>query len=410
MILLILLLVLLLSVSGFISASETSLFSLTSMQLKQFKQSGRPRLELIYRLMERPRDVLVTLLILNVIANILVQNTVSSLFDQFDDWSLKVGIPLVLTLIFGDVLPKSIALPNNRSFAHAVSPWVSKLSRWLGPVRKMLTSLTSFISRILFASFPEESKGGVEELRFVLKNSLAKGVLLESECRLVNGALNLQEELAREKMRPREEILYYDLQEPISQLVDLFARQQATRIPVCEGGIENLIGILSARRFFLEKPKNSCEIKKNLKKPYFVPETTRAFHLLNTMREKSESLAIVVDQYGSISGLITQEDLIEGVVGEIADQRDDKSLYTRSSENELIASGKLELSQFQDIFGIELESKIGVVTLGGWLIEQLGEIPKAGVKFETNQFLFHVLAAEPNRIKRIYIRRLGLKK
>ena len=114
----------------------------------------------------------------------------------------------------------------------------------------------------------------------------------------------------------------------------------------------------------------------------------------------------MVDEYGSISGLITQEDLIEKVVGEIADFRDAKSLYTRSGENVIIASGKLELSQFAEIFGIELFSKENVVTLGGWLIEQLGTIPQTGTKYATDQFLFYVLAADPNRIRRIYVRKL----
>lgn len=398
-------LIFLLLISGLISGSETALFSLSSLQLKQLRQSARPRLELIGRLMERPRDVLVTLLILNILANILIQNTVSSLFDRFDDWSLKVGIPLALTLIFGEVLPKSIALPNNRLISYRVAPWISRLSRYLSPIRRLLAFITNGISRVLFASTPEESEVSPDELRFVLKSSLEKGVLTEAECRLVNGALSLQEAVVREKMRPREEILFYDLQEPIAQLIDLLVQKQATRVPVCDGNLENLIGVLSARRFFLSQPQTNEDVRKILRKPYYVPESTRAFHLLKMMRERRESLAIVVDQYGSISGLITQEDLIEGIVGEIADKRDDKTLFTRSSENELIASGKLELSQFQEIFGVELESQTGVVTLGGWLIEKLGEIPKTGANFETDQFLFHILAAEPNRIRRIYIRR-----
>lgn len=133
--------------------------------------------------------------------------------------------------------------------------------------------------------------------------------------------------------------------------------------------------------------------------------------MLSNLREAGESLAIVVDEYGAISGLISQEDLIETVVGEISDRRDPKSsLFTRSSEDVIIASGKLELSTFREIFGIPLKSHENTVTLSGWLIEQLGDIPTPGTKYANDQFLFYVLAADPNRIRRIYVRKLGGRK
>jgi CBS domain containing-hemolysin-like protein len=124
------------------------------------------------------------------------------------------------------------------------------------------------------------------------------------------------------------------------------------------------------------------------------------------LREKSAPLAMVVDEYGIISGLVAQEDLIEQVVGEIADLRDEKNLYTRSGEDIIIASGKMEIAEFEPIFGIALRSREHAVTLGGWLIEQLGSIPQTGTQYATDDFLFYVLAAEPNRVRRVYVRRL----
>jgi CBS domain containing-hemolysin-like protein len=178
---------------------------------------------------------------------------------------------------------------------------------------------------------------------------------------------------------------------------------------VCDGDLENVIGILSVRQFFLSQDKiqKGSDLLPILKKAYYVPETTRAWSLLKMMRERGESLAIVVDEYGSISGLITQEDLIEEVVGEISDARDLKSSYTRSSDDVIIASGKLELAEFNEIFGVDLKSKENNVTLGGWLSEQMNTIPQTGVKYATEEFLFYVLAAEPHRVRRIYVRRLN---
>jgi len=402
------LLVFLLLLSAFLSASETSLFSLSPLTIKSYKDSSNPRLALISRLMERPREVLVTILILNILANILVQNTVSSIFDAFPNWILKVGIPLGLTLIFGEVIPKSIAMPNNVSFAYQSAPWIDRAAKFLRPIREPLTRATSWISRFLFFFLTKEKEISEEELRHVLQTSKVSGVLLPQECSLIGGALDLQHSLVKERMRPREEIFYYNIQDPLENLIHSFLNLEISRIPVCDGNLENLLGIMSTKRFFFHREQihQPLDLVAFLKKPYYAPETIRAWTLLKNLRERGESLAIIVDEYGSISGLATQEDLIESVVGEITDRRDEKSLYTRSGEDAIIASGKLELSEFKEIFGIPLKSKENILTLGGWLIEQLGDIPSIGTKYANDQFLFYVLAAEPNRVRRVYVRRL----
>lgn len=412
----ILFLALLIGFSAFLSGSETSLFSLSPLTIKSYRNAPDTRLSLIGRLMERPRDVLVTILMLNILANVLIQNTVSTIFDVPADesllstssWLYKILVPLLLTLIFGEVLPKSIALPNHTQVAYRVAPIINVAAIIFRPIREPLTKATSWISRFLFSFLREEKEISPDELRHVLKTSQECGILMPIESELIGGALDLQNSLVKEHMRPREEILFYDLEKPLSTLLSLFVDQETTRIPVCDDGLENLKGILTARRFFFqqEQIKKPTDLIPVLKKPYYVPESMRAWVLLRNLRNRGESLAIVVDEYGSISGLITQEDLIEAVVGEIVDRRDAESLYTRSSEDVIIASSKLELSEFKDIFGIALKSEENIVTLGGWLIDQLGEIPAVGTKYATDEFLFYVLAAEPHRVKRIYVRRL----
>ena len=360
-------------------------------------------------MMERPKDILVTALMLNILANILVQNTVSSLFDAFPHWGLKVGVPLALTLIFGEVLPKSYAMTNNALVAYKTAPVISLATRFLGPLRRPMTKSMGWLSRLLFFFFQKEKEISTEELRHVLKTSEEAGVLLPQECRLISGTLDLQHSIVKERMRPREEILFYSVQEPLEKLKHLFVDLETTRIPVCDENMDHLLGILSTRRFFFHQSRISCpgDLFPILKKPMYVPESMKCWALLSHLRERGESLAIVVDEYGSVSGLVSQEDLIEAVVGEISDLRDAKSRFTRSSDDTIIASGKMELSEFRSIFGVLLKSRENIVTLGGWLIEQLGDIPAAGTKYANDQFLFYVLAADPNRIRRIYVRKLG---
>lgn len=394
--------------SAFLSGSETALFSLSPLTLKAYKSSINPRLKLISKLMARPREILVTILILNIFANIFIQNTVSAIFDSFQSWWFTVGVPLVITLIFGEFLPKSLALPNHAKVAYWVSPLLYFAAKILRPVRNPLTRATSAISHLFFFFLKKEKEISAEELRHVLKTSEETGVLMRVESDLISGTLDLQHSQVKEHMRPREEILLYDLNEPLSDLIELFTSKQISRVPVCDGDLEKIQGVLSIRNFFFHQNqiKTGKDLFGILKKPYYIPESTRSWSALRGLREKGISLAIVVDEYGAISGLITQEDLVEVVVGEITDVRDSESLYTRSSEDVIIASGKMELKEFEEVFGMSLPSESHVVTLGGWLIEQLGDIPVAGTKYATDDFLFYVLGASPNRIQRIYVRRL----
>jgi putative hemolysin len=357
--------------------------------------------------MMRPRDVLVTLLMLNILVNILIQNTVANLFTS-DRWVFNVGVPLILVLIFGEILPKSISYQRNAAFAYVIAPIIDWFSRVLSPIRQPLTRVTNWISRFLFFFLKKEESISTDELRHVLQTSEEKGILIKQEKDLIEGTLDLQESVVRERMRPRDEVVYFDINQPLSQLIHLFVDLETTRIPICDGNLEKMIGILTTRRFFLNRHQisKSADLRTIVKKPYFVPETTRAWTLLQNLRERGETIAIVVDEYGSISGLISQEDLIEAVIGEIKDRRDPTHLYTRSGPDVIIASGKLELSDFEEIFKVALHTKENIVTIAGYLIEQLGDIPKVGTKYTTNEFLFHVLEAEPNRILRVYVRRL----
>jgi putative hemolysin len=410
--LLILFLLVLILFSAFLSGSETALFSLSSFTVKSYKHDSDTRKKLIHHLLQNPRELLVTIMMLNIVANVLVQNTVSSLFGDFSSWALNVGVPLVLTLFLGEIIPKSLALPNNAWVSYRVAPIIAFLARVFGPLRTRLTHLTSYISRFLFPFFRKDREISSDELEHALKASRAKGVMNSDEAEIFSGYLDLQDALVKELMRPREEILYYDIEDPLSKLLSIFTEQECSRVPVCEGSLDNLMGMISTRRYFFysERLETAKDLKRILKKPFFIPETTKALNLLRQLREKKESIAMVVDEYGSISGLITQEDLIEAVVGEISDRRDIKNRYTRSGEDVIIASGKLELKEIEDLFDVTLKSETNAVTIGGWLTEQMGDIPQAGTKYVTDDLLFYVLASDPNRVRRVYIRFLRPKK
>lgn len=395
-------------VSGCFSASESALFSLPSSKVKTFKQDPDSRKKLVAQLLKHPQDLLTTLIIINIFVNILVQNVVASIFGDVSGWLINVIVPLAITLIFGEIIPKSLGLAHNEVIAIKVAPFLAKAQIFLSFARKLLKGVASNVSRILFGFLKKEKDISLDELKHALDTSKKTGVLSQDEADIAEGYLTLQQAQVKDVMRPRDEILFYDIDTPLEKLIDLFVHQECTRVPVCRGHLDNFLGVITSDVFFIHKMNILApqDLDMYYIKPLFAPESMKAEDLLNRMYDKKESFALVVDEYGAISGLITLEDMVEIVIGEISDRKDQKTRYTRSSEDSIIASGKLELVDFESIFGIPLVSKHHMVTLGGWLTEMLGDIPKVGAKFETPDLYFQVIAADAKRIKRIYIRKL----
>ncbi len=398
--------------SAYCSSSETALFSLSSMKVKSYVDSPDPKKRLIAKLVMRPRDLLVTVFMLNTLVNILLQNATSQLFGEGSGWDLKVGVPFVLTLVFGEIIPKYIGMINNERLSYHVVGTINFLQNMISPIRKFTIAITAPISQMLFFFLKKEDSISKEELEHTLKASEEYGVLHPEEAELVRGYLKLQDVSVKEIMRPREDVLYYHVEEPLTKLTYLFVDLECTRVPVADRNFDNVFGIISAKEFFLRRKElnEPKDVLKILTKPFFVPETTTARALMKRLDENQQVMAIVVNEYGSITGLATSEDLVEIVVGDIVDRRDQKTLYTKAGKNEIIASGKLELSEFNHLFDANLESETDMVTIGGWLTEKMGTIPKSGTTYESDDFLFQVLSSEPTHIKRLYIRKLMKRK
>jgi CBS domain containing-hemolysin-like protein len=404
----IILLIILISISGIASGSETALFSLSSLKVKQFSQEGGKRRNLIANLLARPRDLLVTILMINIAVNVLVQNIVSEIFGTFSGWLYTVGVPLALTLVFGEVLPKSIAIANNVKISLAISHLFYFL-RWLfTPVRVIFTWVAGALSHILFFFLKSEKEISVEELKHALRTSRDYGIISADEAKLIRGSLNLDEILVKELMRPRIEILYFDLSEPLSNLLSIFIDQECSRVPVIDGDLENIIGIITSALFFLHQSKihTTQDLRRFVRECYFVPETIGARDLFTQFRERKESIALVINEYGLISGIVSMEDIVEIVVGQIDDKRDEESLFMKASEDVIIASGKMEISEIEEIFDISLKSKSNMATIGGFLTEYLGDIPQSGSKYIINDILFNVIASSKTKVLKIYIRKL----
>lgn len=399
----------LLLMSGFFSGSETALFSLSPSKVRALRSGSDVKKRLIAKLLEKPRDLLVTVFMLNTLVNILLQNVTSAGVGEEGGWGAKVVAPFLLLLIFGEIIPKYIGLIKNVSYAAATAPLINLFQKFLGPLRDLTVKVTLFFTNILFFYLKKEENISHEEMKHVLKKSEEHGVLHPDESELVRGYLNLQDIIVKEAMRPREEILFFEIGQPITKLRHLFTEKEVSRLPVCEGDLQHVVGIISAADFFVHQEElslNPMKLRSLLSKPIFIPESSPVRVFLKRLDTMDHELAMVVDEYGGVSGLITYEDMVEIVIGEIRDQRDIENLYSRPSPNEILASGKLELLEFNEIFDCNLESPNNMVTMGGWLTERYGSIPKSGTSLEYEGFQFRILNSTQTLIKKIYVRKL----
>lgn len=403
---------LLVSASAFFSGSEVALFSLSSIKVKTYKEDPDPKKRLIAELLERPKDLLVTIFMLNTAVNILLQNVFSSLFGEAAGWELKVGVPLAITLIFGEILPKNLCMQNNDAVASRVVRLIHFFHKSLTVLRKFTIAIAYPVSKVLFFGLRKEEKISEEELEHMLETSEKHGVLHPDEATLVWGYLKLHTATTKEVLVPKEDVLYYDIQEPITKLTHLFVEQECSRIPVTKGNLDHVLGVIDAKDFFLHavQIREGASVLDFTEKPFFVPETTSVQSLMKQFSERRQVLALTIDEYGSVTGLVSREDIVELVIGEISDKRNTHPLYTVAGDNEIIASGKFELAEFNEHFDVRLESPENMVTIGGWLIEKVGEIPKAGNAYDLEGFLFQILSSDPRRIKRLYIRKKAASK
>ena len=408
MILFISFLVVLLMISGILSGSETALFSLSSLKVKVLRKDPSWRKRLVADLLTKPKELLVTILIVNIAVNILIQNVISNLVEPSASPLLTVGAPLLLTLFFGEAIPKSIAISRNLKVSVATAPLLYAIRTLISPIRNILTKIALKISRVTFFFLRAEPEISYDELKYALISSQERGVISRDEAKLIHGALKIDEALVKGIMTARSDILMVQITDPIEKLLYTFVDEECSQVPVVQGNIDSVIGVITSAQFFLHQSQIRMgeDLRQFLKPPLFIPETISARKLLMNFHATKETIALAVDEYGQISGLVTREDVVELVIGQIEDKRDDEVLYTKQGEDVIICSGKLEIATLEELFDTTLENAKNSVTIGGWLTQKEGDLPKSGAKIVTNHFLFHVLSSTKSRVERIYIRRL----
>jgi CBS domain containing-hemolysin-like protein len=401
----IMILLVLVVLSAFFSAAETALFSISMDKAFHFgAQTGRIP-TLIERMKNDPDRFLNTILIGNTLVNMSAASLATAVsLDMVPEHALAIaiGAATFVILIFGEVFPKSVAARNATLIARIVIVPIDWLSKLLYPVVLALNLIPNMMARI-----QRKPKLTEAELLSIVEAGEEAGQIKEEEKELIHNIFELDDTSASEIMTPRADMFVVDANEPLEP-PEIF-KSGFTRIPVIDGDIDHIIGILNIKDLLRHSSAGGspADVRKIMREPYFVPEHKKLNNLLKGFKKRKQHMAIVVDEHGGVSGLITLEDALEEIVGEIIDETDMfEPPIVRVSANEWRVMGKAEIEEVNDALLMKIPDTGEYDTFSGYILNLIGRIPREGEQIATGAFTVVVKEREGNRIVEYLVRRM----
>ncbi len=411
-------LLLLLLFSGLISGAEVALFGLTTTDLIEMGESGSSKGNLINKLLEKPKKLLATILIANNAINIGIVLLFSSIGDTLFSnvkqvlfgfvsvrFILEVVVATFLILMFGEILPKIYANRNRQQFAQFMALPINFLGKLFYPLSMPMRSATIFLQEKLGR---KKSNFGVDHLTQALELT-SEGDTTKEEQKILEGIVSFGNTDTKQVMRPRIDIFALNEQMKFLEVLDEIKKNGFSRIPVFSENMDNVLGVLYVKDLLPYIDRKSFNWMKLIREPYFVPENKKLDDLLLEFQEKKKHLAIVVDEYGGTSGIVTLEDIIEEIVGDISDEFDDEDLiFSKLDEHNYVFEGKTTLKDFYRVVKIEEEGlfeeqKGESETIAGFVLEIARSFPKRGEKVHFENYEFVVESLDKKRLKQIKV-------
>ncbi len=399
--------------SAFFSASEMALSAANRIRLNNLAEDGNRSAALALRLLDRFDDALSAILIGNNFVNIALSSlgSVIAIRSFGERWAwLSTVIVTAAVIICGETIPKILAKKNANRLLPAVAAPLRVLSLLLWPLTALTVALIRLLTAPLRGEEPvSENDAAVEELQSIIETAEDEAVLDEDRSELIQAALDFDEISASEVMTARVDIEAVDIRDSWDRIYKTLLESSHSRIPVYEGSIDNVIGILLLNRFFksmLDKRRPS--IRRGLLKPCFVYKTTKLPAVLELLRQSGQHLAVVTDEYGGVCGIITMEDVLEQLVGEIWDETDEvEPELVERPDGSFELDGDMSIGDFADLLEqdeehLETES----ATVGGWVIERFGAFPEAGQSFDWENLRVTVLAMDGRRVDRVLVEKV----
>ena len=400
--------------SAFFSGTETALFSLNKLQLKkmQKKEENNWRIKSIIKLLDDPQRTLISILMGNMFVNISASSLATYLgIKLFGNIGIGIasGIMIFAILVFGEIIPKSLAVVNNEVISKKVARPIEIISTGLLPLIRFFKMIINIIYYFFGEKGIKEKKEITEEdLITLIEVGKDEGVIEEEEKKMIRNIFEFGDTIVKEVMIPRVDIDCISSDTKLDSILKLIKRMGHSRIPVYEETIDNIIGVLYAKDLLgiYEKwytSKEKFALKQVIRQAYFVPENKKIDDLLDIFQRDKIQIAIAIDEYGGTAGLVTMEDVVEEVVGEIIDEYDKEiKLFEITEDNTVIADGNISIEKINHILNIEIPEN-DFETLGGFIFDLLGRVPKKGEKIKYQNFQVVIERVAKNRIKRVKI-------
>ncbi len=395
------------------SAAETALTSISRIKLKNLVEEGDKKALEIESLISKPNVFLSTILVVNSVAVIIASSMTTVLALRFiPDYGELIGTILIslVVLIFCEITPKTAAVQNPLRWARVLVNPVRVAAWLLHPLVVTLSAITNTMVRLMGGQIKHRGPFVTEEeLRLLVTVGEEEGILEEAETDMITSIFEFADTPVREVMIPRIDMVTLESDATVDEAVDLALQGGFSRIPVYEETIDNIIGVLYTKDMLkqLRDDHNSLPIRELVRPAYFVPETKKLDDLLREIRQKRTHMAIVVDEYGSVAGLVTIEDLVEEIVGDIQDEYDrEENLYEQVTQHEYIFDAKINLDEFNELMNTNLQNE-DYDTLGGFLLSQLDKIPVPGDTITYENMSFTVLTTRGLRITKVKVERAG---
>ncbi|MFH2093948.1 MAG: hemolysin family protein [Pseudomonadota bacterium] len=398
------LLIICLFLSGFFSSSETALFSISKIKALHIAKDGSKTGQLIMEMKEDSHTLLTTILIGNNLVNITASAIATSLaIEHFQSNAVGIatGIMTLLILIFGEIFPKSFANHNNLLVARLVIYPLHWLSRLFFP----LILILNIIPKLHGTINNSHETVTEDELMTMVGVVEEEGEIKEKEREYITNIFDFDDTSCSEIMTPRADMFVLDISEPVD--IEAILKTGYSRIPIIDDSIDNVIGILHVKNLFASyqqacssESDSPLDIKQIMKKPYFIPESKKLDSLLQDFKQKKNHIAVVVDEHGGVSGIVTLEDVVEEIIGEIIDETDRLAPdIIRLKENKWLVTGKIDVDDLNKELDIKIPESMTYDTFSGFFLEQIGRIPAVGEFIIIDKWKATVKDMDGNRIQ-----------
>ena len=394
--------------NAFFSASEMALVSLNRSRVEQKATEGEKKFVRLLTVLENPNNFLSTIQVgitfISILSGASLANDLGAVFAkwmgnsataQTAGYWLALAMLTFVSIVLGELYPKRIAMNMKENLAVVTAPVIIFLGKIVSPFVWLLSAATNLISRITPMNFDDADEQMTrDEIEYILTKS--EQTLDAEEIEMLQGIFNLDEMMAREVMVPRTDAFMVNIEDDINVIMQEILRQNFSRIPVYEGDKDNIIGLIHTKKILAESFTNGFDqlnIRRIMQEPLFVPETIFVDDLLKSLRNTQNQMAILLDEYGGVSGIVTLEDLLEEIVGEIDDETDKTEIFVREiAENTFIVQGSMTLNDFNEYFDLDLSSD-DVDTIAGFYLTGLGTIPSQDEKeaYELDNNGFHIV-------------------